>query len=50
MWGVFQDGILDQSERDTLSGSLDLVAKEKIDIDKDYEALYNNESQYQNPY
>lgn len=43
MWGVFQDGILDQSERDTLSGSLDLVAKEKIDIDKDYEALYNNE-------
>lgn len=43
MWGVFQDGILDQSERDTLSGSLDLVAKEKIDIDKDYEVLYNNE-------
>lgn len=43
MWGVFQDGILDQSERDTLKSSLDLVAKEKSDIDKDYEALYNNE-------
>ena len=43
MWGVFQDGVLDQSERDALSSSLDLVAKEKIDIDKDYEALYNNE-------
>ena len=43
MWGVFQDGILDQTEKDTLSNSLDLVAKEKIDIDKDYEALYNNE-------
>lgn len=43
MWGVFQDGILDQSERDTLSSSLDLVAKEKSDIDRDYEALYNNE-------
>ena len=43
MWGVFQDGILDQSERDTLSNSLDLVAKEKSDIDRDYETLYNNE-------
>ena len=43
MWGVFQDGILDQSEREALNSSLDLVAKEKSDIDRDYETLYNNE-------
>ena len=43
MWGVFQDGILDKTEKDALNNSLDLVAKEKIDIDKDYETLYNNE-------
>lgn len=43
MWGVFQDGILDQSEREALNSSLDLVAKEKTDIDRDYETLYNNE-------
>ncbi len=43
MWGVFQDGVLDQTERDTLSSSLDLVTKEKSDIDKGYQTLYNNE-------
>lgn len=40
---TFKDGILTDAEKDILRNNLDLVAKEKNDIDKDYEALYNNE-------
>ena len=40
---TFKDGILTDTEKDILRNNLDLVAKEKSDIDKDYEALYSNE-------
>lgn len=39
---TFKDGILTDAEKDILRNNLDLVAKEKNDIDKDYETLYNN--------
>ena len=40
---TFKDGILSDSEKDTLRSILNLVAKEKTDIDRDYTNLYNNE-------
>ena len=40
---TFRDGILDESERALLRDNLNIIAKEKADIDKDYETLYNNE-------
>ena len=43
MNGVFKDGILDASEKKILEENLNLVAKEKADVDRDYETLYNNE-------
>ena len=43
MNGVFKDGILDESEKKILEENLNLVAKEKADVDRDYETLYNNE-------
>lgn len=43
MNGVFKDGILDESEKKILEENLNLVAKEKVDVDRDYETLYNNE-------
>ena len=43
MNGVFKDGILDESEKKILKENLNLVAKEKADVDRDYETLYNNE-------
>lgn len=39
---TFKDGILSDTERDSLRNTLNLVAKEKVDIDKDYTNLYNN--------
>ena len=39
---TFRDGILTDTEKDILRNNLDLVAKEKSDIDRDYETLYNN--------
>ena len=39
---TFRDGILTDTEKDILRNNLDLVAKEKNDIDRDYETLYNN--------
>ena len=43
MEGVFKDGILSDSEKTLLKDNLNLIAKEKTDVDKDYETLYNNE-------
>ena len=40
---TFKDGLLTEAEKDMLRNDLDIVAKEKIDIDKDYETLYTNE-------
>lgn len=40
---TFRDGILDESERALLRDNLNIIAKEKADVDKDYETLYNNE-------
>ena len=40
---TFRDGILSDSERALLREHLNIVAKEKADIDRDYETLYNNE-------
>ena len=42
MGTTFRDGILTDTEKDILRNNLDLVAKEKSDIDRDYETLYNN--------
>ncbi len=39
---TFKDGILSDSEKDSLRNTLNLVAKERADIDKDYTNLYNN--------
>lgn len=43
MNGVFKDGVLDENEKKILEENLNLVAKEKADVDRDYETLYNNE-------
>ena len=43
MEGVFRDGLLSDSEKTLLKDNLNLIAKEKTDVDKDYETLYNNE-------
>lgn len=43
MEGVFKDGVLSDSEKTLLKDNLNLIAKEKTDVDKDYETLYNNE-------
>ena len=40
---TFKDGILSDSEKESLKSALNLVAKEKVDIDNDYSSLYNNE-------
>ena len=42
MYGVFADGILSDTEKDTIRKQLNLISKEKVDVDKDYELLYNN--------
>ena len=43
MNGVFKDGILDESEKRILEENLNIVAKEKVDVDRDYKTLYDNE-------
>ena len=43
MEGVFRDGLLSDSEKILLSDNLNIIAKEKVDVDRDYETLYNNE-------
>lgn len=43
MEGVFRDGLLSDSEKTLLRDNLNLIAKEKADVDSDYETLYNNE-------
>ena len=43
MEGVFRDGLLNDSEKTLLRDNLNLIAKEKADVDSDYETLYNNE-------
>ena len=43
MSSVFKDGVLSDTEKKVLRNDLDLIAKEKVDIDRDYNALYNNE-------
>ena len=43
MNGVFKDGILDESEKKILEENLNIVAKEKVDVDRDYKTLYDNE-------
>ena len=40
---TFKDGVLSDSEKESLKSALNLVAKEKVDIDNDYSSLYNNE-------
>lgn len=42
MNGVFKDGILSDSEKEAIRQNLNVLAKEKVDVDKDYETLYTN--------
>lgn len=43
MNGVFKDGVLDESEKRVIEENLNMIAKEKVDVDEDYNTLYNNE-------
>lgn len=42
MYGVFADGLLSDAEKETINKQLNLISKEKVDIDTDYKALYTN--------
>lgn len=41
---VFKDGVLSEAEKTTIKQQLETLKKEKGDVDKQYTALYNNES------
>ena len=42
MNGAFYDGILSEAEKIALKSNLDLLKVEKVDVDNQYEQLYNN--------
>ena len=42
MNGSFLDGVLSESEKIALKKNLDILATEKLDIDKQFESIYNN--------
>lgn len=40
--GTFEDNVLDEAERKIINQNLNSLATEKVDIDKQYQSLYNN--------
>ena len=42
MTGAFKDGVIDEAEKATLREHLKQIEKEKLDVDKQYDLIYNN--------